>query len=224
MFAEEQPHLLPLPRHPYDTARVVYGVCSIDGFISWDGNRYAVPYDYVTDILPARITQSEIAIYAAGLKPIARHELAPKSAGLDVGADLLHSKGRHRSAADAEQVEATFADLGEGAKEFFSDLRARLPRLAAYHGRQILQLRQRYATADICRALRHARQYGAFEHKAVERILGVKAAPRTLGQYVAEETARRLRDEVGAKEVPPRDLTEYDQFPTHEEPSPSEDA
>ena len=56
-FADEREHLVALPRHPYDTARVVYRVCGIDGFVAWDGNRYAVPYDHVTDILPVRITQ-----------------------------------------------------------------------------------------------------------------------------------------------------------------------
>jgi len=55
-FAEEQAHLRPLPLHPYDTARVIYRVCGIDGFVAWDGNRYAVPYDHITDILPVRVT------------------------------------------------------------------------------------------------------------------------------------------------------------------------
>jgi len=31
-----------LPAHPYDTARVFYRVASIDGFVSFDGNRYYV--------------------------------------------------------------------------------------------------------------------------------------------------------------------------------------
>ena len=35
-FAEEREHLLPLPGHPYDTARVAYRLCSIDGFIDKD--------------------------------------------------------------------------------------------------------------------------------------------------------------------------------------------
>ena len=41
-FAREREHLVPLPRHPYDTARVVYRICSIDGFVAWEGNAYAV--------------------------------------------------------------------------------------------------------------------------------------------------------------------------------------
>lgn len=39
-FATERDKLVSLPRHPYDTARVVYRVCGIDGFVDWDGNRY----------------------------------------------------------------------------------------------------------------------------------------------------------------------------------------
>jgi transposase len=46
-FAAECDHLIPLPRHPYDTARVVYRVCGIDGFVDWEGNRY---YVAVTDM------------------------------------------------------------------------------------------------------------------------------------------------------------------------------
>ena len=41
-FALEQPALVPLPEHPYDTARVAYRICSIDGFIDWESNRYYV--------------------------------------------------------------------------------------------------------------------------------------------------------------------------------------
>jgi transposase len=51
-FPEERDHLVLRPRHDYDTARVAYRTCSIDGFVSWDGNHYAVPYDHVTDLLP----------------------------------------------------------------------------------------------------------------------------------------------------------------------------
>jgi hypothetical protein len=79
-FADEAPHLVPLPRHPYDTARVLYRVCSIDGFVDYGGNRYAVPYDHVTDILPLRITERELFVYAADFECVARHELVMAAA------------------------------------------------------------------------------------------------------------------------------------------------
>src|SRR5690606_2040380 len=80
-FEQEKPHLLPLPAHPYDTARVAYRVCTIEGYIHWQGNRYAVPYEHVTDLLPIRVTQSEMFVYAADLECVARYELAPRGSG-----------------------------------------------------------------------------------------------------------------------------------------------
>ena len=80
LFAQEQPLLRPLPRHPYDTARVFYKLCDIAGFIAWDGNWYSLPYDYVTEILPVRVTEHELFIYKTDLDCIARHELKPRGA------------------------------------------------------------------------------------------------------------------------------------------------
>jgi transposase len=80
-FREEAPHLRPLPTHAYDTARVVYRLCRIDGYVDWQGNRYAVPYDHVTDFLPLRVTQSELFVYGSDLACIARYELRPRGRG-----------------------------------------------------------------------------------------------------------------------------------------------
>lgn len=207
-FAEEAPRLLPLPRHPYDTARVVYRLASLDGFIEWDGNRYAVPYEHVTDILPVRITQRELFVYAADLRLVVRHELAPRSAGVVVRPSGVHLNPRHRPV-DLDQLRQVFEGLGEDAHAFFAALVERMPRLAGYHARQILLLRDRFATADLCTALRHARSFGAYEHHAIQRILAARARPRTLDEYVVEETGRRLGDH----DTQPRDLDEYDQLP-----------
>ena len=80
-FRDEAPHLRPLPKHPYDTARVTYRLCSIDGYVEWLGNRYAVPYDHVTDFLPLRITQTELFVYGPNLACLARYELRPRGRG-----------------------------------------------------------------------------------------------------------------------------------------------
>ena len=42
LHTEERPHLIARPRHAYDTARVVYRVCDLEGFVAWDGNRYSL--------------------------------------------------------------------------------------------------------------------------------------------------------------------------------------
>lgn len=211
MFADEAPHLTPLPRHPYDVARVLYRVCSIDGFVAWDGNRYAVPYDHQYDLLPVRVGQDEITIYAADLTAIATHGLAPRSMGKDIGGDSFHGPADRK--VDVDQLRAAFDDLGEHGAAYFAQLLGRGARLCSYHARQVLLLRERYSTDDLTDALAHARTYGAIEHTAVERILTLRARPRTLAEYVTEQTAERIEKRLGRDDTAPRDLREYDSLP-----------
>jgi transposase len=212
--AEERDALIPLPSHPYDTARVRYQLCSIDGFVAWEGNRYAVPYDHVTDFLPVRITQNELFVYAADLSVVARHELAPRGAGKDLDPKDFHRRWQHHTAAaDLDQLRIAFEQMGPASTDFFHKLAAAAPRHCTFRARQILLLRERYATSDVEAALAHALDYGAFEHGAVARILFARARPRTLAEYVAEHAFRRLEEVLGACHTPPRDLREYDQLP-----------
>ena len=196
-FAEEREHLVRLPRHPYDTARVVYRVCGIDGYIDWRGNRYAVPYDHVTDYLPVRITQRELFVYAADLRCIARHELGPRGAGLKLDPAGLHPAPQRRIPIDLDQIGVAFGKMGERAKEFFALMSRGSSRVWGAQARQILLLRERYSSDEIDLALGHAAAFGALEYAAVERILAARAMPRTLDEYVVEETAERIEQTLG---------------------------
>jgi transposase len=213
LFAEEAPHLSPLPRHDYDTARVAYRVCAIDGFVAWDGNRYAVPYESIYDVLPVRVTERELFVYAPDLTLLARHELAPRSAGVEVGSQRLHRVPERRTL-DLDTLRASFEDLGDGAADFFAALSRQGARLAGHQARQVLLLRERYGSDDIAAALRHALSYGATEHHAIARILASRASPRTLAEYVSDDAARRAERALGRAETTVRDLSEYDRLPT----------
>ena len=212
-FALEHEHLVPLPRHPYDTARVVYRVCGIDGYVDFNGNRYAVPYDHVTDLLPVRVTQRELFVYAADLQCVARHELAPRGEGLKLDPAQLHPLPTRRSPIDLDQVKIAFDGMGERAAEFFRLMSLGAPRVWGAQARQILLLRERFRTSDVDSALGHAAAFGALDHRAVERILAARCMPRTLDEYVAEDTARRIEETLGHARTQPRDLTEYDRLP-----------
>jgi transposase len=218
-FTHEREHLVPLPRHPYDTARVVYRLCTIDGFIAWEGNAYAVPYDHVTDLLPVRVTQHELFVYAADLRCIARHELAPRGQGLRLDPAGLHPRPQRQSLVDLDKLQLAFDQMGAHAAAFFRLMSAGPPRLWGHQARQILQLRARFATEDLDAALAHAAAFGAFEHHAIERILVARAAPRSLDEYVAEPTVQRLAAALGERRTEPRDLTVYDRLPGEPQPS-----
>jgi len=211
-FAEEAPHLVSLPSHPYDTARVVYRLCSIDGFIDWQGNRYAVPYEHVTDILPVRITQRELLVYAPDIRCIARHELAPRGGGHKLDPLGLHRRPRSRSAIDLDQLRVAYEGMGPGAAEFFRSISAGPVRQWGHQARQILLLRERYTTQALDAALFHAYQFGALRFDSVQRILEARHPARTLDEYVAAETADRLHQLLGDRKTQPRDLREYDRL------------
>lgn len=223
-FAAEREHLVPLPRHPYDTARVVYRVCSIDGFVAWAGNRYAVPYEHVTDILPVRITQKELFVYAADLRCVAHHELAPRGAGLALDPAGLHPTPQKKSVIDLDQLRVAFEHMGEQAAEFFRLMSAGPPRVWGSQARRILLLRERYSTDQLDLALGHAAAFGAFDYASIERVVTARAMPRTLDEYVAEDTARRIEETLGHAYTEVRDLTEYDRLPlTSRERPPAEE-
>jgi len=212
LFAQEQPLLRPLPRHPYDTARVFYKLCDIAGFIAWDGNWYSLPYDYVTEILPVRVTEHELFIYKTDLDCIARHELKPRGAQ-EYSILPGHRPAHAERGPDLDQLRRTFEDLGDPANAFLAALEKRDSRSAAYHARKVLALREGWDTNDLLKALSHALEYGALEHSSVERILAARADRRRLDEYVAEDSARTLSGAVAQSCTEPRDLAEYDALP-----------
>lgn len=212
LFAEERPFLRSLPRHPYDTARLLYKLCDLEGYIAWDGNWYSLPYEYVTEILPVRVTADEIFIYKQDLKCIARHPLFPRSAQLRSILDN-HRPARAERGPDLDQLRLAFDDLGEPAAAFLSALEKNESLSAGYHARKILALRESYDTADLLKALSHALSFGALEHKSVERILFVKARRRKLDEYIAEASAQKLKAVIERSCTEPRDLAEYDALP-----------
>jgi transposase len=227
-FREEAPHLRPLPKHPYDTARVTYRLCSIDGYVEWMGNRYAVDYDHVTDFLPLRVTQTELFVYGPSLACIARYELRPRGRGEKVDPLGLHPRAERQAAIDIDKLRAAFEQMGDGAAAFLPQLSAAHPtRVWTHYARQILLLRARYDSADVNAALAYAVRFGALDVASVERILARRSRPRTLEEYVAEDTAQRIDAVLGPTVTRPRDLAEYDALPrarrTPSEPSHGQD-
>jgi len=73
--------LQPLPLHDYDSSEVALRICSIDGFLDFETNRYSVPYEYVADILTLKATEQEVFIYSPEIEVVAHHERLPQGAG-----------------------------------------------------------------------------------------------------------------------------------------------
>jgi len=211
---EEKDALQPLPLHPYDCSEVALRVCSMDGFLDFETNRYSVPYEFVADILSLKATENELLIYSPELQIIARHERLPKGASQSV------EDPRHRTSKilrwGLEPVKDAFLALGERAEPFLCGLKDKHPRNCGFHVRSILRLKEQFHSEDIHKALDHAICYYAFDSKAIERILKAKATPRTLESVRNEQAREKLAQAL--PEIKQRPLDEYGDLLFKEQP------
>lgn len=74
-YQEERPYRLPLPERHYDTSEVVYRTVNTEGYVSYRGNLYSVPWQRIGEFLPLRIAEKELIIYGTDIEETARHEL-----------------------------------------------------------------------------------------------------------------------------------------------------
>ena len=202
---QEKSALLPLPLHPYDCSEVALRVCSYDGFLDFETNRYSVPYEYVADIVSFKATEHEIFIYSPELDQIAHHERLP--AGMGKTVENPEHRASKKIRYGLEPVKEAFLALGDAAETFVAGLKEKYPRNCGFHARTILRLKEQYLADDINKALKHAIGYQAFDSKAIERILKARAEPRTL-EAIRNKQARTALE----KTLPPikqRALDEY---------------
>jgi len=202
---QERGALQPLPLHDYDSSEVALRVCSIDGFLDFETNRYSVPYEYLSDILTLKATEHELFIYSHEIELVAQHERLPYGAGKT--SEKPEHRGSKKIRYGLEPVREAFLALGEATEPFLAGLKEKYPRNCGFHARFILHLKETYHADDIHMALHHAVRYHAFDGKAIERILLAKAQPRTL-ESVRNEQARKDLEKTLPR-IEQRPLDEY---------------
>src|SRR5262249_24190684 len=121
--AEERPHLIPLPAHPFDTAEVVYRTVDAEGYVVYRQNFYAAPWRLIGQTIAVRVTDAEMTLYDPPLVAATSHPLFPKGA-----------TGQRRSCPDQEpprdqkrrfeQLAERFAELGTVGTRFLEGLLA----------------------------------------------------------------------------------------------------
>jgi transposase len=212
----ERSQLLPLPACDFDTALVVYRHVTVEGFITHRLNFYSVPWSYIGQVLPVRVTDSAVIISSTGLDEIGRHRLLP---GTLTGARPTIKS--HHPTDDAAQrthlLRQRFGELGPVAVQFLDGLLAK-PIQGKLPAQQLLALVAHYQRDDVRQALERAVRFGAFSLAAVRRILAACARPRPLLEELAElqrdALDPRLRDEA----VGPRPTSDYQHLLLPEEP------
>lgn len=200
----ERSALLPLPTCDFDTALVVYRHVNVEGFIAHRLNFYSVPWSYIGQVLPVRVTETEVIVYSIALDEIARHALLPGT----VTGRRQALKGHHPTE-DPQQrallLRQRFHELGPAAERFLDGLLAKQMQ-GKLQAQQLLALIAQYQRDDVLLAFEHAARFGAFSLSAMRRILAARARPRPLGDLVdLESLDPRLRDDA----VEPRPSSDY---------------
>ena len=213
--AREQPHLLPLPACDFDTALVVYRHVNVEGFVAHRLNFYSVPWSYIGQVLPVRVTESEVMIYALRLDEIARHVLLPAT----VTGRRQIIKGHHPTD-DPQQRAALlrqrFQELGPVAVQFLDGLLQKQIQ-GKLQAQQLLALVAHYQRDDLLAALERAVRFGAFSLAAVRRILAAQARPKPLLEELAELHKDALDPSLRAEPIGPRPTSDYQHLLSPEE-------
>lgn len=222
LHAEELPSLIPLPAQPYDTAEVVYRTVNAEGMVAYRQNFYSVPWRFLGQVLPVRITEEELIVYGPDLEVLARHRLLPRTA-----TGQRNESPDHRPQADAKQKEALlrerFAELGSAANRFLQGL-LKTHRLGKDQAQRVLRLLETYRKQDLLAALERAARFGAFSLRSVERILAAQAQPKTPLEALGDQQQEHLRKILEDRPVPPRPTADYEELypqePPHDEQPP----
>jgi hypothetical protein len=98
---------------------------------------------------------------------------------------------------------------GPSAEDFATKLRLR-KRTPGPELDHILKLQVTWSVDDIVAAIEHATKYGAFDGRAVERILEARFRPRRLAEQIADATRAQIRDAMRDHPVEQRALSTYE--------------
>ena len=204
-LTEEKSRLQQLPAHAYDCGQVLLRVCTIDGFIEFETNRYSVPYEYVGDILALKATDHDIFIYNPYIELIASHQRHPDG-NAKICEEPIHRQAK-KIRYGLEPIRETFERLGLHAAAFLSGLQSKHPHHCGFHARKILLLKETYNAEDIDKACDRACRYHAYDATAIERIVKAMALPRSLESVRNEKAREQLAQSLPM--IKQRDLTEY---------------
>jgi transposase len=214
--ARELPQLLPLPACDFDTALVVYRHVNVEGYVAQRANFYSVPWSYIGQVLPVRVTEHEVVIYSVTLEEIARHPL--------VAATLTgvrqQNKSHHPSDDPGQRallLRQRFEQLGPIAVQFLDGLLAKQVQ-GKLQAQQLLALLAHYQRDDVRKALERAVRFGAFSHAAVARILAATAEPKPLWQELAEQHCDAIDPRLRDEPITPRPTSDYQSLLEPEKP------
>lgn len=179
-----------------------------DCYISFDGNRYSVPYQYSCRDLTVRLRDEELRIFY-GDELIATHRLSYERGRMIT--DARHFPGIPKPAypSGIRAVREVFLVHFPGANPFLDGLVKAKYGNVRYHMLQILNLLEDYPVAVVESAIERAMLYGAFDCGTIRNICRQVGIPETKAQAMQGEIELTQKTPLASEPVEERALSYY---------------
>jgi len=203
-FQQEQPRLLPLPLHPFDTDHVQQVRSAKTIYVRFDGNDYSIPPEAVGRTLTLAASAVDVRILD-GTKELARHRRSYDRQQMVLDPvhqeQLLKTKRKARESTRSGRLEVAVPESALLLEKAFAEGES-----AAHQIVQLLELLERYGETALRRAVHEALERNTHSASSVAFLLRQRhraaPLPLDLSRY---PQAQNLN-------VRPHDLETYDEL------------
>ena len=207
LFAEELPKLRPLHPTSYDTGVLLDAPVNARARVTFDSNRYTVPWRYASQPVLLKIRPDRLLIYHQD-RPIADHARSfERHTDVELPEHLEELLAQKRQGRRQQQMVAFLALCG-GAETYLKALQQKRVN-PHHHIQKILALVEHYGRDLTIRALEDALAYEAFGAEYLANLLAQRARPHR------EPGALHLtrQQDLLNLDLPQPDLSVYDSQP-----------
>jgi hypothetical protein len=205
-WEEEQPRLLALPKHRFETDLVEAVSSGKTPYVRFDGNDYSIPHDLIRTPLTLVASESSVRILH-GSREVARHERSWDKKQVIENVAHIAALARMKRAAHELRGRDLLRTVCKSADALLSALADRGEHLSG-HTTRLIALLDRYGSRELDRAVQDALSRGAYSADAVAHVLDQRARkrrqPPPLQTVLPDDP--RIRD----MRIPQHSLTEYD--------------
>lgn len=213
LFAQEKPHLQPLPEQPFDAALIQTVRASNQFRITFDTNRYSVPAEYASQRVLLKAYPERLCLYANG-QLIARHRRS-YARHQDIE-DPDHPKAllAQRRNAREQKLLARFLALSPQAETYYLHLSERRLNVQ-HHLHKIVALSEIYGTEPVARALSDALSFEAFSCEYIANLLAQRQhlAPDQVAPLHVPRAADQLELDINEPDLSIYDTPDEDNTP-----------
>jgi transposase len=203
---EEQPKLLPLPAHRFETDLVVAVASGKTPYVRFDGNDYSIPHVLIRKPLTVVATESTVRILN-GSAEVARHRRSWDKGQVLEDAAHIAALAKQKRAAHELRGRDLLRTVCKSSEVLIAALAERGENLGG-HTSKLLTLLDRYGATELERAIADALRRGAVSADAVAHVLDQRRRrrkqPPPLQVLLPDDP--RVRD----LRVPQHELATYD--------------